>query len=332
MKTIQIYTLIFIIGTTLFACGGGEKGDSNNKSENQNSSESSENKDKKQETPNAATEKAFGSLKNYFDNLTKGDYEQAASNFAEKVSLWITIKNTNPEAIAKEAQRFLSTKNDVKYTLNIPSFHFAQNKGKVIVSQDWEGYHATLEILLEFDDNGKIVSYKEGNIFDLKRKNANVQSLEAYLRESKKLSFPIKLDGSLEGSSEMSQAGSDLLNLRIEDMDFYGEEYYDFGYFEIGENVVGVIYAYVYRSTADFTLQTFNRETGTVISVENAGFSGGAHVMAGFNSNFETTIKKNGSVAVYQEEIQTNIETGEESTTSSGTSRFKIEKNGKVTR
>ncbi|NJL13781.1 MAG: hypothetical protein HC913_12785 [Microscillaceae bacterium] len=118
MHSFYFHTLLLALGLMLGACQSeaDKKEASNNTETTSPNTEASakgadeRSSDEKEVDADRLRAQYLATLQNYFDNLSQGDYEAAAQSFAQKVSLWITIENTNPAAIAKEAKRFLSSK------------------------------------------------------------------------------------------------------------------------------------------------------------------------------------------------------------------------------
>lgn len=64
-------------------------------------------------------------VKAYCKALTNGEYKAAGNLFAPKVDRWILKKNTSPEFIVKESERFLSTKKNVNYSADVEALQVA---------------------------------------------------------------------------------------------------------------------------------------------------------------------------------------------------------------
>jgi hypothetical protein len=249
----------------LLACGGGEK-----KTEKESAKETktetekpSEKEDTAESKPSALDEQALQSIKGYFDGLNEGDYEKASNNFTKKVVQWITLKNITPQAVAKEAKRFLSTKKGVKYTLKDESFSLHGTTAFFQVQQQWAGYDATVTIEASFDKTGKIFSYIERKA-SFKTRNTNVSNLEAYLKKLPQRKLPIQFNTG-ESDKELSDLGLKVLyspedQKMIKDMRAVIRTYECFWY-PIAEDVVGIVTANGGRIIL-FTLTTFNRKTG----------------------------------------------------------------------
>lgn len=324
--------ILFVVLFSFWSCGDKkQESTSENKNDSENpETENNDNKKKELEKPEETAENALKSIKSYFESLTGGNYEKASESFAENVKQWITIKDTDPKAIAKEAKRFLSSKNDVKYTLNIPSFLFNDNKASVIVSQDWAGYHATLEVLLEFDTNAKIISYEEGKIFDLKKVNTNAKGLEKFLKNTPKLSLPAKIESTVYGDyKEIQEEDRNFLGLEL--FNVMAPELYQYvGYFDLKSNKVGIIYSYVYRTSVLYTLVVFDKKTGKLLSREEIGSAGGGHIVYGYDSNCETSITEDGQIKVYFESGTVDPETYEFTADNSSAVKYKITSEGEI--
>lgn len=335
MKTqfIPVYLLVFL----LWSCGGksNEQTDSTNNSTNTESSNSKKTENtsstKEQEDsqgsstqydkPDEKTTKVVGVVKSYFANLTSGDYDAAAqNNFAPSVNQWITMKNTNPKAIAKEAKRFLSTKTNVKYTPNLAGIVLKGDKARVVVRQEWKGYDTTLEVWLEFDENTRIKSYKEGRIFEMKI--VKPSKLASYLGTIKELKYPVNINS--KQYSTFKKMGSNGVSLLIKDA-IEGENFQNIGYFEISGDLVGIVYIRGYRSSQSIVLNTFNRKSGKTVATEVIGFMGGGHVIAGYNQSCDVTIEANGKIFSTWHSTTEGQQMGEQ-----GASHYQITPNGQI--
>lgn len=336
-----LIALSLLVMILVSSCEGGNKVENNNTnaantqdsanntanegSQDANTGTSSEASD--EQKPDDATNKAVAAVKNYFDNLSSGNYEAAANgSFANEVDLWITMKNTNPKAIATEAKRFLSTKEEVKYTPNLAGMFFNANKGRVVVRQEWKNYDVTLEVLLEFDENTKIKSYKEGNIY--KMKVVKPSALDTYLSKITKMEYPVKVASNQFSSfKKMGTEGKQLLiRGAIE-----GENYQDVGYFSINDALVGIVYIRGYRSYQDFILRVFDRTSGKMLSLQSIGSMGGGHVMMGYNTECEVTIAQDGSIVSNWNTTERNPMDNSVKK-SSGSHRYQITPDGRIKR
>ena len=244
-----------------------------------------------EQKPDDATTQAVATVRGYFEGLTNGKYKAAASNFANQVDLWITMKNTNPQAIAAEAKRFLSTKENVKYTPNLAGMAFKDNKARVVVRQEWKNYDVTLEVLLEFDNAAKIKSYKEGKVY--KRKVVKPSVLETYLSKINQLNYPLQVSSAqFDRFKNMGNEGKQLLVGE----NFPGENFQDVGYFKMAGNLIGILHIRGYRSSQGFILAVFNRKTGKMLSLQSIGFMGGGHVLNGYDTSCKIDINQDGSI------------------------------------
>jgi len=333
-----LWCLLLALG--LWACSGDKPSNENNHSNNaskQNSGQDSTNQNKAankgteqpsgdDETPDDATTLAVETVRGYFGGLTAGNYEAAASNFADQVDLWITMKNTNPKAVAAEAKRFLSTKENVRYTPNLAGMAFKDNKARLVVRQEWKNYDVTLEVLLEFDNAAKIKSYKEGKIY--KMKVVKPSALEAYLSKINSLNYPVQVSSTQ--FSNFKNMGAEGKRLLINES-FPGENFQDVGYFNVSSDLVGILHIRGYRSSQEFILGVFNRKSGKMLSLQSVGFMGGGHVLSGYNTTCNIAVDKNGSIV-------NNWVTTERSPVdgsikkSSGQTQFQITPNGQITR
>ena len=79
----------------------------------------------------------------YCSMLNQGKYKQIARFFAPEVTQWITLRNLIPQTIAKEAERFLKTKKNVKYSANTDEIQVEGNTAKVQIKMQC---HDLLEV------------------------------------------------------------------------------------------------------------------------------------------------------------------------------------------
>lgn len=313
------------------------------KTENTQTKSSSSSKKKSQSNQNlpkidsGATDldQMMGTIKHYFNSLNQGKYQEASQNFAPKVKQWITIKNTTPQAIASEAQRFLSIKQGVKYTPDFKGI-FAdlskENKVRLAVRQQWVNYDTTLEVWLEFDENFKIKSHKEGKI--LKKLAPKVARLEALLEKIKKVSFPFETNGVDLWAADSSKS------LSSEEMKMFGEEYYEetamnqffhIGYFTIHQDIVGVIHCYRYRELYYVRLATFGRTSGKRIDIQDIAFWGHDHVGRAYAERHQDgTLFIDEELIVNKWEFVETVRETNKTTKSGGEQRFEIRRNGVI--
>lgn len=162
-KLIWIYILCCIC-----ACGGGDKNEGNIKTEEQGETINTENRE----------EKIKAIISNYCNILNSGNYKNISLVFADQVSQYITMKNTNPDAIATEVNRFLSTKKQVKYSADMTKLNIEHNIATVPITMNWEGYESKVQVKINFDGEYKIVSYLEEKIL---KKEGNVTGYQAYV-------------------------------------------------------------------------------------------------------------------------------------------------------
>lgn len=332
--------LIFLATTFLWSCGNQTNEQTDNTSnivntktpkENTNTSNNKEDGDSQgtdsdNQKPDETTTKVVNVVKSYFGNLTTGNYRAAAyDNFAASVDQWITMKNTNPKAIAAEAKRFLSTKKNVKYTPNLAGIVFKNNKARVVVRQEWKGYDTTLEVWLMLDKDTKIVSYKEGKIF--KMKTVKPSAMEDYLTQTKTLSYPITV--SSQQYDSFKNMGKSGLNLLIKDA-IDGENFQNIGYFKVNADLIGILYVRGYRSSQSIVLDIYNRKSGKAISSEVVGFMGGGHVVSGYDQSCVTTIEPNGNITNNWTTVSTAADGSTQ--TESGVARYQITPNGQIIR
>ncbi|OJJ21266.1 hypothetical protein BKI52_11925 [marine bacterium AO1-C] len=334
-----LWSILLAFG--LWSCGGKSPSNENNSSNNSTNTQDSatqhttttnssntgtEQPSGDDEKPDDATTNAVTTVKGYFEGLTNGDYEAAASNFANKVDLWITIKNTTPKAIATEAKRFLSTKENVKYTPNLAGMAFKDNKARVVVRQEWKNYDVTLEVLLELDDAAKIKSYKEGKIY--KMKIVKPSALEAYLSKISQFNYPVKVSSSqFSNFKDMGIEGKQLLIGES----FPGENFQDVGYFNISGDLVGILHVRGYRSSQEFILGVFNRKSGKMLSLQSIGFMGGSHVLSGYNTSCNIEINNDGSIVNNWNNTEKSPIDGSIKK-SSGQTLFQVTPNGQIKR
>jgi hypothetical protein len=159
----------------LASCGGGGKSknaDSTDTSANKNNSTSNSNKNNEGEqsgesgnssqgSSSEANQKAAEVIKEYCNKLNSFGFMKIKPLFADNVKQYIGMKNTTNEAIAKEVNRFLSTKRFIDYYAEIDQLKMNGKTASVPMNISWAGYQTRLLAEIEFDDNYKIVSYKE---------------------------------------------------------------------------------------------------------------------------------------------------------------------------
>ncbi|GAB4409773.1 MAG: hypothetical protein OHK0053_36580 [Microscillaceae bacterium] len=272
----------------------------------------------------------LATLQNYFDNLSQGDYEAAAQSFAEKVNLWITIENTKPAAIAKEAKRFLSSKKNVAYTLLSDTYVQHGNLARVQVRQQWAGYDTTVEIELLFDKAAKLISYYERKVLK-KAGNPRVADLEAYLKKLTKEQLPFESYG--EGD-DMSDLGLKLF-VDAEMVPLYKEglmgRAIECFWYEIDGNVIGFVMQEGNRQM-DCSLITINRKTGQII--DRASIGGVSYSMmmrGGTQYNFYKDRSIRSEMSLTSPEFDET--TGEEKeVTTTTVEYYQVDKNGKISR
>lgn len=341
MNKYVLWSLVLTL--TLWSCGGKSPANENNHSSSsstttqqdsasqQNVASNNSNKGTEQpsgddEKPDNATTLAVETVRGYFGGLTEGNYEAAANNFADQVDLWITMKNTNPKAVAAEAKRFLSTKENVRYTPNLAGMAFKDNKARVVVRQEWKNYDVTLEVLLVFDQAGRIKSYKEGKIYNMKI--VKPSALEAYLSKVKPLNYPVQVSSSQ--FSSFKNMGTEGQRLLIGES-FPGENFQDVGYFNINGDLVGVLHIRGYRSSQEFILGVFNRKSGKMLSLQSIGFMGGGHVLSGYNTSCNIEINQDGSIVNSWNTTEKSPVDGSIKKTS-GQTQFQVTPNGQIKR
>ena len=99
--------------------------------------------------------------KAYYGSLDKGNYSLISLYFAPKVHQWLTLKNTNGDKIATEADRFISTKRNVYYA---PLFSKVKTKGNALtfpVKLGWNNYQTNVIATITFNNRYEITSLQE---------------------------------------------------------------------------------------------------------------------------------------------------------------------------
>lgn len=297
MKILNQYALVCAFAV-LTACSGGEKDKpKDSPTENKPATEKEGKAEDAKPAEASADEAETNALKTinaYFESLSAGEYEAASDNFAKKVVQWITIKNTTPKAIAKEAKRFLSTKKEVKYTVDAESFHMMGNTASVQVRQQWTGYEANVEVEISFDKSAKMFSYIERKAVFKKQKSTPVAGLEGLLKRIPKKSLPFEIS-TTEEFKDMSELCMKVLGSNAEDIKLMKEgmrggivRAYECFWYPISEDVVGVVTGNGGRIVM-FSLSTFNRKTGEKIDEEFIGTAGG---MMGMSETAQVSFKK----------------------------------------
>lgn len=192
----QKYTYILMMCGALLvglaSCGGGGKSknaDSTNTAKNnsvnnkQNEGEqSSESSGSNEGSNSEASQKAAEVMKDYCNKLNTFGFLSIKTLFADNVKQYIGMKNTTNEAIAKEVNRFLSTKQFIDYYAELDQLKMNGKTASVPMNISWTGYQTRLLAEIEFDDNYKIVSYKEAKALPLGKtiKTAKRKVLKGY--------------------------------------------------------------------------------------------------------------------------------------------------------
>lgn len=303
----------------LTACDSGKKEKAKDlPTENKTVTEKEDKAEDKQEQASSDVEEAqtnaLKTIKGYFESLTAGKYEVASDNFSKKVVQWITIKNTTPQAIAKEAKRFLSSKKEVKYTVDEESFRMFGNSASVQVRQQWTGYEANVEVEISFDKAYKMFSYIERKAVFKKQKSTPVAGLEALLKKLPKKSLPFDMNTE-EGFTDMSNLCMKVLIGNAEDIKFMKEgmgsgiiRAYECFWYPISEDVVGIVTGNGGRIVM-FSLSTFNRKTGEKIDDESIGNAGG---MMQMRETAQINFKKDLTIEANTEILEPDLDGNEE--------------------
>jgi len=275
MKKALILACLF---TTFASCGGEKQGRKETKTDEakKETSPPKEAKTADKASQKENRKKALQSINGYYEGLSKGDYEAATSNFSKKTAQWITLKNTNPKAIATEARRFLGKKKDVNYTVNEKSLTLHGNIASIQVRQQWTGYDTTVEVEIMFDKDAKIVSYIERKVLK-KLKSTSTNNLTAYLKKLPEKKLPFQY--SYEDTESISELGMKIL-VSPEDISFLKESMQQgimfmqaCFWYTISDDVVGIVTLSGGR-IQDYSLTTFNRKTGKKIGEERIGSMG----------------------------------------------------------
>ncbi|WP_299453702.1 RsiV family protein [uncultured Microscilla sp.] len=165
----------------LASCGGGGKSknaDSTDTSAQKNNSTSSNTSNESEQSSESSgnsnssvsASKEAQVIQSYCDKLNSYAYMEIKSLFANNVTQYIGMKNTTNEALAKEIKRFLPTKSFIDYHAEVDQLKVNGKTARVPMNINWEGYQARVLTEIEFDDNYKIVSYKEVKRLPLARK------------------------------------------------------------------------------------------------------------------------------------------------------------------
>jgi len=180
-KTYRIFVLAFVLMATLASCGGGKKANSGNgkdsasgntsgSSEAEGSSESLQSGDQS-EGSSVADPKMAEVIQTYCDNFSSFKYKDIQPLFANDVKQYIGMKNTTGAAIAKEANRFLSSKRFVSYSPDLDELQVNGKTATVPINIEWAGYQTRVSTQIEFNDAYKIVSFKEVKVLSQKYDN-----------------------------------------------------------------------------------------------------------------------------------------------------------------
>ncbi|OJJ18674.1 hypothetical protein BKI52_24000 [marine bacterium AO1-C] len=165
MKTLTYWILWALIVTS---CQSKNDQTKNNQSQNQSTQKKEVEEDEQPEYVKAITQdKMKATLRDYCEKLNNEAYEAAIrDNFSPKVGQYIGMRNVTPAQIAAEVNRFLSTKKQVNYQVDLDKLKVKGYLAKVPLSFSWRGYYAKVLLELSFDANYKIAFYKEAKVFD----------------------------------------------------------------------------------------------------------------------------------------------------------------------
>lgn len=156
--------MFFILVLTLGSCGG--------KQETPHYEKIIIEKPQEKEQKNDDTrEKITRVIKEYCNKLSTQRYTEIESYFAKNVRQYIGLKNTSAAIIAREANRFLSTKTNVRYSADLNKLKLTGKKATIPVNISWEGYTTKVMTEIAFDEAYKITLLKETKI--LKQASAN---------------------------------------------------------------------------------------------------------------------------------------------------------------
>lgn len=179
------YTYLFMMCGALLmglaSCGGGGKSKNadstdtsaskNNSTSNSSNNEGEQSSESSDNSGNSAADpKAAQAIQDYCNKLNSYAYTEIKNLFANNVKQYIGMKNTTNEAVAKEINRFLPTKGFIDYYAEVDQLKMNGKTASVPMNINWEGYQARVLAEVEFDDNYKIVSYKEAKALPLTRK------------------------------------------------------------------------------------------------------------------------------------------------------------------
>lgn len=209
MKKLLLITCLAVLFS---ACGGSKQDtltDEAKKANEESQNQPNDNAEGKQNTTAPAKEdkdptatKMKAVIHQYCKYFNEGEYEAVSELFTDQVALWITAKNIKNTAVGKEAERFLSTKEEVYYR---PDFERMKREGQtatVPIAMRWEGYFAEVEAEIKFDENFKINSYRESKILKKKGNIAGTGSFKTLLQKFP----PVKEVSQLSGVFADSQS------------------------------------------------------------------------------------------------------------------------------
>ncbi|HAS42838.1 MAG TPA: hypothetical protein DCS93_20325 [Microscillaceae bacterium] len=178
--TYRIFALAFVLMVTLASCGGKKANSGNNKdssssttsgsNEAEGSSESLQSGDQS-EGSSVGDPKIAEVIQTYCDHFSSFKYKDVQSLFANDVKQYIGLKNTTGAAIAKEANRFLSSKRFVSYSPDLDELQVKGKTATVPINIEWAGYETRVSTQIEFNDAYKIVSFKEVKVLSQKYDN-----------------------------------------------------------------------------------------------------------------------------------------------------------------
>lgn len=232
------YTYTLMICCALLSgltnCGGGGKSknaDSTDTSKKNNTEGTANNNEGEQSSEGGsnsnsnANPKIAEIIKEYCNKLNSYAYTDVKTLFASDVKRYIGMKNTSNEAIAKEINRFLTTKRFVDYYAELDQLQVEGKKATVPININWGNYQTRMLAEMEFNDEHKIVSYNEAKALPLNRKIKTkkkkvVKSYENCNYKSKKSDCPYMLFDYVKVTQAPSETLKDSINKKI--LDFLG--------------------------------------------------------------------------------------------------------------
>ncbi len=180
-KTYYIFALAAVLMVSMASCGGGKKANSGENKDSssttasgsnaaEGSSESSQSGDQS-EGGSTTDPKITEVIQTYCGLFSASRYKEIKSLFANNVKQYIGMKNTTGEALANEADRFLSGKKFVTYFPDLDELKVNGKTATVPINIEWAGYQTRVATEIEFDDDYKIVSLKEAKVLSQKYDN-----------------------------------------------------------------------------------------------------------------------------------------------------------------